>query len=254
MREHVDRGISIEELADRYGYSKFHFSREFKKAIGVTPNEYWAALRMERSISELGRSGSIVNAHLKTGYRSTGTFVSSFQKNTGFTPGGYREEIQKLSIWKDAKNYEEKSDVIYTHYSFDKKNPAAFQKHALSVVCNLPEDFKGLLFLGMFSKPMPNEPPIVGKAMTKTSGRFVIDRIPNGEYYALVCAIKRDANPLTYFLPKNWLRDLDRTPHVFPLEADTEIELTLREELSTDPAIPINPVKLLVDAIRKKDR
>jgi hypothetical protein len=47
----------------------------------------------------------------------------------------------------------------------------------------------------MFSKPMPNEPPIVGKAMTKTSGRFIIDRIPNGEYYALVRAIKGAANP-----------------------------------------------------------
>jgi hypothetical protein len=57
---------------------------------------------------------------------------------------------------------------------------------------------------------------------------------------------------LTYFLPKYWLRDLHRTPYTFPLEADTEIELSLREALSTDPAIPLNPVKLLIEAMRAK--
>jgi hypothetical protein len=104
----------------------------------------------------------------------------------------------------------------------------------------------------MFPKPMPSGSPIIGKAMTKTDGLFVINQIPNGEYYPLVCAIRGNANPLTYFLPKFWLRDLQRIPYFFPLEADTEIELTLREILPTDPAIPLNPVKLLVEAIRTK--
>jgi AraC-like DNA-binding protein len=251
MRAHIDREISIEELASNYGYSKFHFSREFRKAIGVSPNEYWAALRMEHSLSELERSRSIVNAHLKTGYQSTGAFASSFKKATGFTPGQYREEVQKLSMWSNAKEYEGKSDVIYTHYSFDKKDPATFQRHTLAVLCHTPEDFTGIIFFGMFSKPMPSGSPVVGKAMTKNNRRCIIDQIPNGEYYALVCAIKGNANPMTYFLPKYWLRDLHRTPYVFPLETDTEIELTLREALPTDPAIPTNPVKLLVDVLRK---
>ena len=104
MREHIDRAISIEELAGRYGYSKYYFSREFKKALGVTPNEYWAALRIERSLAELEHSSSILNAHLKTGYQSTGTFASSFQKSTGFTPGQYQDEIQKLSIYREHRD------------------------------------------------------------------------------------------------------------------------------------------------------
>jgi AraC-like DNA-binding protein len=253
MREHTKRELSIEEMAHKYGYSKFHFSREFKKIMGVTPSKYWAALKMEQSLSDLERSKSILNAHLKTGYQSTGTFTTSFKNATGFTPGEYQEEINKLTMWSEVKSYEGKSDVIYTHYSFDRKDPATFQKHTLSVTCHAPEDFKGLLFLGMFSSPLPSEPPVIGKAMTKTNVRFVIDQIPNGEYYALVCAIKGNTNPMTYFLPKYWLRDLHRTPYTFPLEADSQIQLTLRETLPTDPAIPINPVKLLVEAIRAKN-
>jgi AraC-like DNA-binding protein len=248
MREHNERDLSIEELADRFGYSKFHFAREFRKALGVTPNEYWAALKMEQSLSELERSSSILNAHLKTGYQSTGTFVTSFKNATGFTPGQYQEEIKGLSVFLEAKRYENNDDKIHTHYSFDKKNPATYQKHTLSVVCHLPDNFKGLIFVGMFNKPLPVGAPVLGKAMTKTN-KCVIDQIPDGEYYALACAIKSSINPLTYFQPKHWLRDLHRTPYNFPLEADTEIALTLREEDPTDPAIPLNPVKLLIDAI-----
>lgn len=250
MREHNDRDLSVEALAEVFGYSKFHFSREFKKIIGVTPNEYWSALKMERSLSELERASSITSAHLKTGYQSTGTFTSSFQKATGFTPGEYQAEIQKLSIWNSAKNYEGKSDKVFTHYSFDKKDPATFQERTLSVVCQMPDDFRGLIFVGMFTKPMPNEAPVLGKAMTKTN-RCVIDQIPNGEYYALVCAIRSNTNPLHYFLPKYWLRDLSRTAYRFPLEANEEIAFTLRNMLPTDPAIPCNPVKLLVNAMKR---
>jgi AraC-like DNA-binding protein len=252
MREHNDRDLSVEALADVFGYSKFHFSREFKKLLGCSPNEDWAALKMERSLSELEHSSSILSAHLKTGYQSTGTFSSSFQKSTGMTPGEYQDEIEKLSLFNEAKTYEGKSDKVFTHYSFDRKDPATVQEHTLSVVCRLPEDFKGLIFVGMFSTPMPNKAPVLGKAMTKTHN-CVIDQIPNGEYYALVCAIRSNTNPLHYFLPKFWLRDLQRTPFQFPLETDEKIEFNLRETLPTDPAIPFNPVKLLVAAMKRKD-
>jgi hypothetical protein len=207
---------------------------------------------MERSLSELERSSSILDGQLNTGYQSIGTFSTSFQKATGFTPGQYQAEIQKLSIFTEVKKYEDNSDRVFTHYSFDKRNPSTVQKHVLYVTCHTPDGFKGLIFVGVFTKPVPNEAPVLGKAMTKTN-RCIIDKIPNGEYYVLVCAIRRDTNPLHYFLPKYWLRDLHRTLYRFPLEADTEIEFSLREILPTDPAIPCNPVKLLVEAMKRKD-
>ena len=252
MREHADRDLSIEELAARYGYSKFHFSREFKKAIGVTPNEYWAAVKMERSLAELQRSSSILNAHLRAGYQSTGTFVTAFHKATGFTPGQYKEELRKLHILSEAKRYEREGGRTYTHYSFNRNDPQTYQAHRLEVSCHMPDDFKGLIFVGMFTKPLPAEAPILGKAMTRTN-RCVIDQIPDGEYYVLACAIRSSANPLVYFQSKHWLRDLCRTPYYFPLEADTEVRLALREEDPTDPAIPLSPVKLLVDALRRRE-
>lgn len=251
MRDHTGREVSVEELASDFGYSKFHFSREFKKIIGVSPNEYWAALKMEQSLYELERA-SLLRAHLNTGYQSTGTFVTSFKKNTGLTPGEYQDEIQKLSMYTEAKNFEKHGNRILTHYSFDKNNLETVQNKALHITCNLPYNFKGLVFVGIFKKPMPTGAPIVGKAMVKTN-QCVIDHIPNGEYYALACAINSDENPLIYFQPKKWLRDIHREAYHFPLKSDTHIEFTLRESDLTDPAIPVNLLKLLTGALHKKD-
>lgn len=252
MREHASRDLTIGELAQYFGYSKFHFSREFKKSIGVTPNEYWAALKMEQSILSLDNSTSILNAHLEAGYESTGTFTSNFVKNTGLTPGQFQTEMQRLGLYEVAKGYEAIVDgTVATHYSFNRKDPATHQEHRLFVECNAPEGFKGLIFVGMFVKPLPNHAPMIGKAMTHTRS-CIIDQIPNGEYYPLVCAIKSSLNPLDYFHLDSALRDLRRTPYRFPLKQDEKIVFNLREAIPTDPAIPLSPVKLLADALRRK--
>lgn len=253
MREHTDREISIEELAEQFGYSKFHFSREFKKIIGVTPNEYWAALKMEKSLLELQRSSSILNAQLKTGYQSSGTFATNFLKTTGLTPNQYKKEMQKFTLFDKVKSHEAKESSVLTHYSFNKKNSEAFQEHKLNIICNTPEGFKGIIFVGLFEKPLPNTAPIVGKALFKNNS-CVIDIIPNGEYYPLCCAIRNSLNPMDYFFLNKALRDLHRTPIRFPLEKDVDFTFNLREPLPTDPAIPTNLMKLVVDALSKKEK
>ncbi|GHV02508.1 AraC family transcriptional regulator [Clostridia bacterium] len=251
MREHTDREISVEELADRFGYSKFHFSREFKKLIGVTPNEYWGALKMERSLVELSRSSSILQGQLNTGYQSTGTFSSAFLKSTGFTPGQYQEEMKKLSLYKATKEFEQKEKSVITHYAFNKRNPATVQNKKLFVTCHMPEGFKGIIFVGLFLKPFSSQVPILGKALLKTN-QCIIDRIPNGDYYPMACSIRSSMNPFSYFHLDKQLRDLHRTPLRFPLETDTEISFTLREILPTDPAISFSPIKLLINALKRK--
>lgn len=253
MREHTDRNLSVAELAQKFGYSKFHFSREFKKLIGVTPNEYWAALKMERSLLELSRSSSIINAQLKTGYQSTGTFSSSFLKTTGLTPGQYQNEIKKLGLFDIVKSHEDSGQSIITHYSFNRKDASALQEKVLSITCNAPEDFKGIIFVGLFEKPLPTSAPIVGKALIKTA-HCIIDQVPNGEYYLLSCAVRGSLNPLDYFFLNNAPRVMHEMPIRFPLENDTEISLTLRDPLPIDPPIPMNPIKLFVDALKSKDR
>ena len=251
MRDHPERDTSIEQLAGRYGYSKYHFSREFKKILGVSPNEYWAALKMEQSFIELEHS-SILNAQLKVGYQSTGTFATSFRKITGLTPSQYKEELENWHMCRHVKEYEEKGERIYTHYSFDRKDLSTMQANNLTVTCKFQGDFAGWIFVGLYPKFLSIGAPVLGKALYKTN-RCIIDQIPNGEHYLGAFAIPSSNNLLTYFQSKFWLREFYRDVIRFPLEAPQQIEFVLREQKPTDLALTLNPMKLLFEAMRQDD-
>jgi AraC family transcriptional regulator len=46
MRLHLDREVSLEELAEIANFSKFHFHRIFKAVTGIPPSEYGVQLRV----------------------------------------------------------------------------------------------------------------------------------------------------------------------------------------------------------------
>jgi AraC-like DNA-binding protein len=46
MREHIFEELKIEDIAEYFGYSKFYFSHEFKKIMGVSAGEYISSLKI----------------------------------------------------------------------------------------------------------------------------------------------------------------------------------------------------------------
>src|SRR5262245_6347305 len=53
IEAHVDERLTLADLAQRAGVSRFHLQRSFKAAIGVSPREYQEGLRMARLKREL---------------------------------------------------------------------------------------------------------------------------------------------------------------------------------------------------------
>jgi len=53
--------VSLDALAERAGWSPFHFHREFRRIVGETPKQYMLRLRLERAAARLatGRRGSL---------------------------------------------------------------------------------------------------------------------------------------------------------------------------------------------------
>nr|MCR5229655.1 AraC family transcriptional regulator [Solobacterium sp.] len=49
MHEHYREPLTMDDLADISGFSKYHLSREFRKTTGFPPNEYLIRLRLERA-------------------------------------------------------------------------------------------------------------------------------------------------------------------------------------------------------------
>ena len=91
VEEHLDRSISLAELAATAGLSPFHFLRAFKRSVGVTPARYVLDRRMAGarlllktgclSVSEIG---------IRVGFDHSGHFARAFRRAVGVTPSAFR--------------------------------------------------------------------------------------------------------------------------------------------------------------------
>lgn len=81
----------LSELAEMAGLSKFHFSRLFKEATGVSPSQYHLNLRMIEARRLLRETEeSVINIALDVGYNNPSHFAHVFHRETGMTPSEYR--------------------------------------------------------------------------------------------------------------------------------------------------------------------
>ena len=90
------RDVSLEEVAALVGFSKFYFSREFRRITGYTFLSYVNLIRCEKAkqlLSEgnlsIGEIGSIC------GFDNQSYFSKTFLKRTGMLPSAYRQEQRK---------------------------------------------------------------------------------------------------------------------------------------------------------------
>ncbi len=91
IAEEVSESVPIAELADYCGMSESHFSREFKKAIGMPPHQYVLKLRLERASDALLASNArIIDIALDLGFTNVSHFSRAFTLRYGMPPAVYR--------------------------------------------------------------------------------------------------------------------------------------------------------------------
>ncbi len=93
IRNNLDQDISIDHLAGIACLSKDHFSRNFKKILGMAPCEYIIRQRIEKAqflllTTDLTQEQIIGKANFK----SESYFCRIFKKYTAYTPTNYRNQ------------------------------------------------------------------------------------------------------------------------------------------------------------------
>jgi len=90
---HVTEEFTLDQLAAQAGLSKFHFSRLFKSATGVSPSQYHINLRMDAARRLLRETKkSVVDVALDVGYSNPSHFAQLFRRETGLSPSDYRRQ------------------------------------------------------------------------------------------------------------------------------------------------------------------
>jgi AraC family transcriptional regulator len=81
----------LSDLASLVGLSPFHFSRAFKKSVGVPPHAYQVQLRIERAQALLIETQqSVTEIAFAVGYESSQSLARAFVRQIGCTPSEFR--------------------------------------------------------------------------------------------------------------------------------------------------------------------
>jgi AraC family transcriptional regulator len=241
MKKHLNEEITSESLAYYVGYSPFHFSRVFKEVTGVSPRHYLSALRIEAGKQTLvNSSSSILKTLLGVGFRSMGTFSSKFKKFVGVSPKEFQNNMESLHRFMNK-------------YDFSKELHS-LESLAPSVTCHVlaPPSFKGIIFIGLFPRPIPDQAPIVGFALNHHRTSCTFSKVPKGKYYVLAAAVQKSLNPKHYFILDKALRGQAEEPINIADNTTAYVEVTLRGPRPFDPPILINLPKVLFDTEMRK--
>jgi AraC family transcriptional regulator len=78
-------------LAAQVGLSPFHFSRAFRRSMGIPPHAYHVKLRIDHAQALLsGTNHTVTEIALAVGYESSQAFARAFLRQLGCTPSAFR--------------------------------------------------------------------------------------------------------------------------------------------------------------------
>lgn len=92
MYLNLDRLLNLDEISSEIELSKFHFSRVFKKVIGVSPLKYHMQLRLNAAQEMLRANKNIADISSELGFSSQSHFTTIFTKAIGMLPKSFKDQ------------------------------------------------------------------------------------------------------------------------------------------------------------------
>ena len=82
--------ISMAELEDISGLSRWELARQFRRAFGVSPSRFHLMRRLEQARTRLAAGSRLADAALEWGFSDQAHFTRHFRGAYGMSPGQWR--------------------------------------------------------------------------------------------------------------------------------------------------------------------
>ena len=98
IEDHLSEKITLTDITNELGISKYHFHRIFRKQSQEPLNKFITRIKMERSAIYLSVNSSISITEIayRYGYSESSTYNRAFKKHFGISPLKFRKE-QEMS-------------------------------------------------------------------------------------------------------------------------------------------------------------
>jgi AraC family transcriptional regulator len=170
MRDNLGEQLTIDDMARTAMFSKFHFSRVFQRATGVSPGRFLSAMRLQEAKRLLvSTSLTVTDISHRVGYTSVGTFSSRFRNSVGVSPTTYRQLGSHA-----ARTPSEGRRTVPTRRAATVRGEVSSAGGAEL----------GLIFIGLFADPIPRGQP-VRCTVLHSPGPYTLENVPMGAWYLL---------------------------------------------------------------------
>ena len=173
MRNQIDQPMTLQQMA-RIGFaSPSHFNRTFRQVTGVPPFQFLYALRLDAAKRLLTQTQKkVIDICYEVGYNSVGTFTRRFADVLGISP----TRLRKLA--RGSNNRGSAGDAAKSVESRGRDRLGVRLTGHVSV----PEEFRGLVAIGLFASPIPQGQP-VNCALIRGGGVYSLKDVHDGDYY-----------------------------------------------------------------------
>jgi AraC family transcriptional regulator len=228
MHTHLHEALTLEDLASVAYLSPSHFTRVFGRLIGIPPVEFLSALRFQAARSLLVTTPlSVIDICFEVGYSSIGSFTSRFTQLVGLSPRLLRQRARAFEPL--AGESAERSPTL----------PSGVPgKHALLGRISAPTTFRGTIYVGLFTSPIPQGRP-VRCTILSSPGWYLLHGIADGIYYLRAAAFPVAADLRSALLPgEKLLLGYNLSPLVIRYGQVTgDPDLVLHTPQLTDPPL-----------------
>jgi AraC-like DNA-binding protein len=179
--------LSLSDIATSAILSRFHFSRVFRDATGVSPVRYLFAVRIYQAKRLLASTSlSVTEISLAVGYNSLGSFTNRFTDSVGASPSRFRRMCRD-GIWPLT----------------DAPGLTAGRDGTISGAVSLPAEYQAArVYVGAFPTPIVQCRPVsatIARTDQGASAHYSLTGIPPGEWFvrAVTAADSTDPEPWT---------------------------------------------------------
>lgn len=95
-QDNLNKQITLQDVANQFGYSKCYFCSRFKKMTGFTYYEYLTSARISYACQLLLLNKSVQETCYMAGFENVSHFVQLFKKYQGVTPKEYARNFAHL--------------------------------------------------------------------------------------------------------------------------------------------------------------
>jgi AraC family transcriptional regulator len=240
MRKQFSEELTLGELAHSSGLSPSHLDRVFRIVTGITPFQFLRAIRIQAAQQLLLTTQlSITEVCFEVGYNSLGTFTRQFTRLVGTQPNRLRTMVHRDGFLEEARNNLESFRIRNI------RQPAYIHGNVIG-----QRGSSGLIFIGVFPGPIPENSPIACCFLTEPSP-YVLAPVQEGANYVLAARVPWSEDPWEYLKDDiaSWV-GIGRVPFGPNSSSDRICDIVLRPKSVFDPPIVVALPVLLSRLLR----